>query len=158
MNKQLISKKDIKQLKPVDYIPFEYHYSRRGLIMTAAEIRFYKHLESLIGKNYYIFPQIHLSTLFDHKIYGQRFLPAFRHINGKSVDFVVCSKNDARPQFAIELDDWSHKLEHRKQRDTEVERIFYKAGLPLIRFKSEQGLTVRDIINGIKNTAPRATA
>jgi very-short-patch-repair endonuclease len=154
MHKQLISKRDIKQLKPVDFIPFEYHYSRRGLIMTAAEIRFFKHLESLIGKNYYIFPQIHLSTLFDHKIYGQHFWSAFQHINRKSVDFVVCSKNDVRPQFAIELDDWSHKLEHRKQRDAEVERIFYKSGLPLIRFKSENKLTVRDIIEKIKNIAP----
>ena len=77
MRTQQIPKKDLKQLRPVDFIPFEYHYSRRGLIMTAAEIRFFKHLKSLIGKNYYIFPQIHLSTLFDHKIYGQHFWSAF---------------------------------------------------------------------------------
>jgi hypothetical protein len=150
MHTQQISKRDIKQLKPVDFIPFEYHYSRRGLIMTPTEIRFFKHLESLIGKNYYIFPQIHLSTLFDHKIYGQRFLAAFRHINGKSVDFVVCSKDDTKPQFAIELDDPSHEREDRKQRDAIVERIFYESNLPLIRFKSEKGLTVRSIINEIK--------
>jgi len=153
MHTKQISKKDIKQLKPVDYIPFEYHYSRRGLIMTAAEIRFFKHLELLIGKNYYIFPQIHLSTLFDHKIYGQHFWSAFQHINRKSVDFVVCSKDTVKPQFAIELDDRSHELEHRKQRDAEVERIFHIAGLPLVRFKSEHGLTVRDIINEIKKTS-----
>jgi hypothetical protein len=150
MRTQRISKRDIKQLKPVDYIPFEYHYSRRGLIMTAAEIRFFKHLESLIGNKYYIFPQIHLSTLFDHKIYGNHFLSAFQHINGKSVDFVVCTKDDAKPQFAIELDDPSHEREDRKQRDAIVENIFHEAKLPLIRFKSEKELTVRDIINEIK--------
>ena len=100
MRTQQIPKKDLKQLRPVDFIPFEYHYSRRGLIMTAAEIRFFKHLESLIGKNYYIFPQIHLSTLFDHKIYGQHFWSAFQHINRNRL-FIIAFLKFTRFQIPI---------------------------------------------------------
>ena len=56
-----------------------------------------------------MFPQVHLSALLDHKVKGQDWRIAFRHINGKSVDYVLCDKATLQPVYAIELDDYTHE-------------------------------------------------
>lgn len=110
--------------------------------MTKIEGDFFKKLEHIVSDQYYVFPQVHLSALLDHRVQGQEWKYAFRHINGKSVDYVLCNKQTLRPTYAIELDDSSHDQVERRKRDQEVERIFKEANLPLIRFKN------RDVSQG----------
>jgi len=43
-------------------------------------------------------------TVLEHRIKGQDWKAAFRRINGKSVDFVICDKAYIKPLLAIELD------------------------------------------------------
>lgn len=104
--------------------------------MTRAEQDFYHQLVNVISGEYLVFPQVHLSALFDHKINGQSWKHAFGHINGKSVDYVICKKQSLAPVIAVELDDYSHENESRRLRDSEVDRIFREANLPLLRFKN----------------------
>ena len=73
---------------------------------------------------------------------------AFRHINGKSVDFVLCDKETLRPAYAIELDDLTHEQSDRRKRDAEVERIFKEANLPSVRFKNKN-LSETEIIQAL---------
>lgn len=113
-----------------------YNYSAKNLLMTRTETEFFIKLDQTVKERYYVFPQVHLSALLDHKIKGQDWRFAFRHINGKSVDFVLCDRVTLRPTYAIELDDLTHEQADRRKRDIEVERIFREARLPLIRFKS----------------------
>ena len=113
-----------------------FKYQKKEFFMTRAEHEFYNILINIVGHEYYIFPQAHLSTIVDNKIVGQNWKAAFSHINGKSVDFVLCDKAYIAPRLAIELDDRSHEKEDRKERDTEVERILEEAGLPLLRFEN----------------------
>jgi len=122
-----------------------YAYTKRPQIMTNHELGFYKMLAEVAGDRYYLFPQVHLSALLDHKVKGQNWDPAFKHINGKSVDYVLCDKTTLSPVYAIELDDTSHDSSIRQTRDTEVERMFQVAGLPLIRFRDYRNLTLEDI-------------
>ena len=122
-----------------------YAYTKRPQIMTNHELGFYKMLAEVTGDRYYLFPQVHLSALLDHKVKGQNWDPAFKHINGKSVDYVLCDKTTLSPVYAIELDDTSHDSSIRQTRDTEVERMFQVAGLPLIRFRDYRNLTLEDI-------------
>ena len=122
-----------------------YAYTKRPQIMTNHELGFYKILAEVAGERYYIFPQVHLSALLDHKVKGQTWSAAFKHINGKSVDYVLCDKITLSPVYAIELDDSSHDSTVRQTRDQEVERIFQAADLPLIRFKDYRNLTLDDI-------------
>ena len=84
-----------------------------------------------------MFPQVHLSALLDHKVKGQDWRIAFRHINGKSVDYVLCDKATLQPVYAIELDDYTHERRDRVARDSEVERMFKVANLPLVRFANK---------------------
>lgn len=104
--------------------------------MTRAEFEFFEVLLSIAKNDYHVFPQVHFDAILNHKVVGQNWFGAFRHINEKSVDFLICDKSNARPLLAIELDDKSHKRSDRHERDIEVERIFKDAGLPLFRLES----------------------
>jgi very-short-patch-repair endonuclease len=102
--------------------------------MSRAEHEFFDILVDITKDQYYVFPQIHLSTILDNKVVGQNWKGAFRHIDEKSVDYVICDKAYIKPLLAIELDDKTHEQSNRKIRDGEVERILSNANLPLLRF------------------------
>jgi very-short-patch-repair endonuclease len=111
-----------------------YHYGRKDFFMNRAEHEFFDILVDVVGSSYYVFPQVHLSTVLEHRIKGQDWRAAFRRINGKSVDFVICNKAYIKPLLAIELDGRSHDEEAVRQRDADVEHIFERADLRLLRF------------------------
>ncbi len=115
-----------------------YSYFRKDYFMSQPEHNFFDILVEIVGSNYYVFPQVHLSTILSEKVKGQNWKAALRHINQKSVDFVICDKANLKPLLAIELDDSSHNLEERRFRDIEVERIFEEAKLPLVRFENRE--------------------
>ncbi len=114
-----------------------YSYLAKPLLMTRTEAEFFVRLNRIAEERYFVFPQVHLSALLDHRIKDQDWRYAFRHINGKSVDFVLCDKETLRPTYAIELDDKTHESDDRRMRDAEVERIFEEAELPLVRFANK---------------------
>jgi hypothetical protein len=130
-----------KEVKP-------YSYRAKEHLMTQAEENFFRMLSQAVSEKYLVFPQIHLSALLEHEIPGQDWTYAFRHINQKSVDYVLCDKITLKPVYAIELDDYTHRLnKDRFDRDIEVERIFADAKIPLVRFRDYSRLTSDDIIN-----------
>jgi very-short-patch-repair endonuclease len=127
-----------------------YYYSAKPSLMTKTESEFFIKLEHVVGERYFVFPQVHLSALLDHRVKGQEWAYAFRHINGKSVDYVLCDRETLRPTYAIELDDDTHDQIDRKKRDAEVERIFDGANLPLIRFRNKD-VSSENIIQALTN-------
>ena len=114
-----------------------YLYFAKRSLMSKTETDFFIKLDRAVSERYYVFPQVHLSALLDHKVKGQEWKYAFSHINGKSVDYVLCDKSTLIPVYAIELDDFTHDRNDRIERDKEVERIFQQARLPLVRFKDK---------------------
>lgn len=151
-----VKRESYEQIVPVKAVSLNYHYTKRDLIMTPAETRFFKLLCHILDDEYYVFPQVHLSSLLEHKVYGQNWWGAFHHINRKSVDYVICDKQNVRPLLAIELDDWSHSLDKRKERDEEVEKIFEAAKLPLIRFDGNRKYTDYMIMDALANSGSLA--
>lgn len=131
----------------------QYKYFIKRKIMTDREAIFYEKLVKVCGDSIVVFPQIHLSSLFSHYVKGQSFASAFKKINGKSVDFVLCRKADLKPILAIELDDRSHSKSDRAVRDKFVEELFINANFPLLRFQSvtiQQDALKREILNKLK--------
>lgn len=128
-----------------------YHYKRRDFLMSRAEHEFFDVLAEAVKAQYYIFPQVHLATILDHKVVGQNWKGAFRHIDEKSVDFVLCDKAYIKPLLAIELDDRTHEYDNRKERDGVVESILKEAGLPLLRFENHGHFDRADITQRIAN-------
>lgn len=129
----------------------KYTYFARNSVMTRAESEFFKRLYVAVNERYLVFPQVHLSALLDYRVEGQDWRIAFRHINGKSVDFVLCDKVTLRPTYALELDDLTHNRRDRTERDIEVERIFKEARLPLVRFKN-MNVSSEEIIQALSDT------
>jgi very-short-patch-repair endonuclease len=127
-----------------------YHYTAKNSLMSKTESDFFIKLERVVSERYYVFPQVHLSAILDHRVKGQEWKYAFSHINGKSVDYVLCSRVTLEPTCAIELDDYTHDKPDRRERDTEVERIFEVANLPLVRFKNKD-VSEGDIIQALAN-------
>jgi hypothetical protein len=125
-----------------------YSYTAKSSLMSKTESDFFVKLERAVSERYYVFPQVHLSAILDHHVKGQEWKYAFRHINGKSVDYVLCSRATLKPTYAIELDDYTHDKPDRRERDSEVERIFEAANLPLVRFRNKD-VSESDIIRAL---------
>jgi very-short-patch-repair endonuclease len=125
-----------------------YSYAAKSSLMSKTESDFFVKLERAVSERYYVFPQVHLSAILDHRVKGQEWKYAFRHINGKSVDYVLCSRATLKPTYAIELDDYTHDKPDRRERDSEVERIFEAANLPLVRFRNKD-VSENDIIQAL---------
>lgn len=122
-----------------------YKYARKDFLISRPEHEFFNILVEILGNKYNIFTQVHLPTILDHKIKGQTWKAAFSHINGKSVDFVICDKSYIKPLLAIELDDKSHDRLDRIERDSEVERMLEEAGMPLLRFGNNGSFNKEEI-------------
>jgi very-short-patch-repair endonuclease len=132
-----------------EHISHLFKYKKRGFFMTRAEHECYDALIKAVGDRYYIFPQAHLPTFIDVRVKGQDWFSAFRHIDEKSVDFVLCDKAYLSPKLAIELDDKTHERPERKERDKEVERILKMANLPLLRLENHGHFDVQVLLNKI---------
>lgn len=127
----------------------KYDYSKKDFIMTRAEHECFDSLVKAVGEKYYVFPQVHLPSIVNNKVVGQNWKAAFKHINQKSVDFVLCDKAYLAPKLAIELDDKSHERADRIDRDGEVERILTDAGLPLLRLENHGRFDPADLTQKI---------
>ena len=128
----------------------QYQYKRKNFFLTRAEHECFDALMAAVGNDYLIFAQVHLPTLIDNKVVGQNWRAAFRHINGKSVDFVLCDKAYISPKLAIELDDKTHERPERQERDMEVERILREAGVPLLRIGNNGRFSANDLAEKIR--------
>ncbi len=108
--------------------------------MAPPEQGFFTMLERILENRYYVFPQVNLISLLNHKITGQNWKAAKSNIDRLSVDYAIFSKNTFTPILAIELDDSSHEEEDRIKRDLKVEKIFSNAQIPLVRIKYQDRL------------------
>lgn len=133
----------------------QYRYYAKSYIMTSRENECFKILNEIFSSKWFVVPQVHLSALLDYRVKGQNWNAAFRHINGKSVDFVLIGKESYKVICAIELDDSTHSKPDRMERDVEIERMFKEAKIPLARIRKFESMTkpeiakvVTDAING----------
>jgi hypothetical protein len=119
----------------------QFLYERKEFLMTTSENEFFKILTEVAGDRYYVFPQIHLASLFSNKTVGRYYKLGFQRINRWSVEYVLCDKLTLKPVYAVELDDASHSKPDRSLRDTAVEQVFKNVSMPLIRFNDYRNLT-----------------
>jgi len=111
-------------------------YKRKN-IMTEAELNFFRQLEEKYSSQYYIIPQVLLSSIVDVDL-PKRFF-AYRgyrsKIDKKTIDFVLFDKQNYNPVLAIELDDSSHLRADRQIRDHFIDEILNKIGVKIIHVK-----------------------
>ena len=135
----------------------EYEFTRRDYIMTPAEMSLFRRLEKIAGDRYYVFPQIHLSSLLDHTVKGQNWEHALSTIQRKSIDYALVDKVSLKTIYAVELDDSTHDRPDRKERDVKVEQYLLDAGIPLVRFRDIDQLSDDDIRQSFINSRAKVT-
>lgn len=133
--------------------PSSYRYFSKRYIMTKPEAYFFRRLERIAGAKYYVFPQISIASLLDHKEVGQDWRAALSKIQRKSVDFVLVHKETLVTVYAIELDDRSHDNPNRIRRDDFVNQIFREAGLRLVRFRDTRNMSELDIVRKLQESS-----
>ena len=135
---------------PSDKLPYE----KKQYILSQAEHSFFEVLQGILGNNFYIFPQVNLDKfIYIHKGTG-KYQSYYHRINQYSVDFLICDRTKISPLLAIELDDSSHTLTNRVERDNFINQVFTDANIPLLRESFRQsynlqelGLRIQDKLN-----------
>lgn len=127
-----------------------YKYVRKPYIMTEAEAHFYKRLQNIVEDRYYVFPQVHLSSLAKNITAGKYHKAGFQRINRRSVDYVLADIETLQAVYAVELDDRTHDTEKGKAVDALKNEILGQIGLPIVRFRNTQTLSDEDIIQSFK--------
>ncbi len=128
----------------------EYRYGRKEFLMTPSERLCFAALRTAAGPDHYVFPQIHLDCLVWPNGRGKERFANWRHVNEKSVDFVICDPS-LRPLIAVELDDPSHDRPKRIERDRIVTEILKEVELPLLRLRGAEATNVAALADRIQN-------
>ncbi len=116
-----------------EYIPNS-RYTSKIKFLTRNERDFFEALYNIAGNHYYIFAQVRLADIFNAQGDDRSaYFTAFNKIAAKHVDFLLCDK-DLNILTGIELDDSTHELGYRQERDYFVNELFEEAGIPLLRF------------------------
>lgn len=84
-----------------------------------------------------------------YKSYTKEFYQWFNKINCKHIDFLVCEPNTLRPLIAIELDDYTHKFNNRKERDIFIDNVYSSVNLPIVHFWDINENNIRIQLNNI---------
>lgn len=115
----------------------------RRQILTANETAFFRSLQTAVGEQYLIFPQLSLQVLLEGHGQSPSAQVSFTNqIDRKRVDFVLVNPQDLRVHLAIEVDDRSHDAEHRRRRDGFVEAVLQQAEITLVRIPAARAYAV----------------
>lgn len=131
---------EIKNLAdPPKYEKFP--YVRKSLLVKT-EIDFHKALETALEDKFFILHQIGLNRLLekaDHVDSKDWNFNYFNKIKAKSVDFVICNKENFEVLLIIELDGFNHYNFKKKERDNFVNNTLMEAGYNVLRIENQQG-------------------
>ncbi len=133
-------------------------YRRRDGLLTAAERAFYGALCRAVEADWQVFAQVRVADLLTVPKETRNRQSFVSRITSKHVDFVLCDRQTLSPVAALELDDSSHQLANRRQRDIFLDAAFEAAGLPLLRVPvrgSYDAAELHDLIHGHLAVAPQ---
>jgi hypothetical protein len=140
----------------------DYPYFPKKTLLTKSEREFYRVLQAVVGERFTIAMSVRLADVINcsreawTKGHGAL-------ISAKQLDFVLCEPETTRIVLAIELDDPTHQLADRSERDRFLNNAMGAAGVPLLRVPTaprydEAGLriAISQAIGGRRSTTRAA--
>ena len=125
-------------------------FKRKGYLLTPHEMELFWILQkSSISSDYFIFPQLHLSTLLSVKDEMNDLQGKFDWLNKLFVDFVIFDRKNIQPLMVIELNDSTHMWTNRKARDQFVKDALEKNDIPLLTVNTESWADENNFIDSI---------
>ena len=123
-----------------------YSYKKIQSLMTNTELKYFNALRSILaGTPYVLLPQIPLSSIVTRKNKHK-----FQNELNRVVDFCIFSP-EFSPLICIEVNDSSHLLKHRIERDKKVKNILKLAKLPLVTLWTNEKFEYKQIAIKLKN-------
>lgn len=124
----------------------KFPYLVRDDFLSAAELSYFKVLQTVVGTRGVLFTKVGLRDLFYVKLEDRsEFRTYTNKIDRKHVDFLLCDSVTLRPILGIELDDKSHQRADRQERDAFVDEVFSAAGLPLLHVPVKRAYTLESV-------------
>ena len=108
-------------------------YQKKWYLLSPAERDFYETLRQAAEDRYLIFAKVRLLDLLWLPDNMKNRILHIRRVASKHVDFVLCHPQTVAPALVIELDDASHRLPERQERDIFLNEVLRVAGIPLLR-------------------------
>ena len=130
------------------------NYKRKSSVLTQTENDFYGQLCNALyyaGLKVIVWPQVNVSSIIESVgSDSQQRMKAFNRICRKSVDYVIVNQKTRETILCIELDDYTHNRNSRKERDDFINAVFNNVGIPLLRVKAELNYNFDEIVSTVK--------
>ena len=125
----------------------DYPYQKEPTLFSPAERSFLGVLDQALGDQFRIMGKVRLADVIKVRpgLDASARQKAFNKIQSKHLDFVVCDPSDLSIQFAVELDDKSHKQKKRQDRDAFLDAAMNAAGVPIIHFPARKSYSIQDV-------------
>lgn len=108
------------------------YFRRRFCSVT--EHRFYLALLDAVGEEFVVMAKVRAAAIIGCSSANWR-AGYGAPIAQKELDFILLRPRSSHVIAAIELDDKTHELAHRRERDAFLDGVFRAAGVPLLRFR-----------------------
>jgi len=128
----------------------KYPYEQKSEYLTKAELVFLKVLRQAINGSYEIVTQVPLGSIVRVKSNSKNYYKYYNQIDRKILDFVLFDKSNFKPLLVIELDDSSHNLPDRKNRDKFVDKVLGVVKIPILHLPTRYSYNTSELIDNIK--------
>ncbi len=117
--------------KKAEVLPIE----KKPFVFDAmSELALYRQLLETFSDQYYVFPQMSYGRIIQIKNGADKW--ERNRFDKKIADFVLCDKERAIAKLIIELDGSSHNSTKKIDRDSQVDTMMAKIGLPILHLKT----------------------
>ena len=122
-------------------------YDDVACLFTPAEVNFYRTLLHVVPDEYQIFGKVRIADVLQpqKKLQGRAWHEAFGKICAKHLDYVICRRDDLAIICAVELNDRSHQLPERQERDRFVRAIFQNSKIRLIEVEAKRNYDLKEL-------------
>ena len=135
-------------------------YVAAPALLTPAERAFFGVLRQAAGRDFVLFAKVRLGDIIEVErgIEAKRRYSALNRITSKHADFVLCDPRTFQVAVVIELDDRSHRLPSRRQRDEFFDAALARAAVPLLRVPAARSYSVDALRDGLEEALRRQRA
>jgi len=127
----------------------EIRYQTRGVLLSPAELSFFRVLKNAIGQSVLICPKVRIADILKPTP-TENYQTALNKISRKHIDFVLCDPFTTKVFGVIELDDKSHDRTDRAMRDAFVDSAFAAAGIQIVHFKGSASYSLEEVRQQLK--------
>lgn len=122
-------------------------YQRIERFLSPAEQQLMAALRAALPENVRLLAKVRVADVLtpSSRLSTSDWQKAFNRISAKHFDFLVCRAQDYRPLCAIELDDRSHLLPRRRERDDFLDGACREAGFTLLRVTARREYSIAEL-------------